>query len=72
MQSITYTFNLMDDTNFVADINAHELFGIFLRELIVHHSCTLEEAFQIVRHEIKVEYDRRVYERRAALKVISR
>ena len=46
-------------------------FEAFLNEMIVVHGCTFNEAFQIVRSEIKREYDRRVNERRYALKVIS-
>lgn len=61
----------MKEADFLADMKAEEIFAAFLNEMIVVHGCTFNEAFQIVRREIKREYDRRVYERRNALNVIS-
>ena len=50
---------------------AEQIFGAFLQELIFVHGCTIEEAFGIVRNEIKRAYDGRVNQRRAALTVFS-
>ena len=61
----------MNDYDFEVEHNAEDIFVALLNEMVVVHGCTFEEAFQIVRGEIKDEYDRRVYARRAALRVIS-
>jgi hypothetical protein len=62
----------MNGSDFGADRNVQDIFAALLNEMIVVHGCTLEEAFQTVHNEMKLEYDRRVYARRAALRVISR
>ena len=60
----------MNDNGCVTDVKPEAVIRAFLEEMIAVHGCTLQEAFEVVRHEIMGEYDRRVYARRADLRVI--
>ena len=60
----------MNDNGCVTDRKPEAVIGDFLEEMIAVHGCTLQEAFEVVRHEIKREYDSCVYARRADLRVV--
>ena len=61
----------MNDDCSAADMEAEEVVQALLSEVIAARGCTIEEAFRFLRHEITLEFERRVRERRAVLRVIS-